>query len=61
MLDCDDGFKFLIFAHHQVVLDGVESLLKKERVGYFRLDGSLAAQFLWCCVTMLFSCIRRKV
>jgi len=32
--------KFLVFAHHLMVLDGIEACLKKEKAGYFRLDGS---------------------
>ena len=34
------GTKFLIFAHHLAVLDGIEQCLIKEKAGYFRLDGS---------------------
>jgi SWI/SNF-related matrix-associated actin-dependent regulator 1 of chromatin subfamily A len=34
------GSKFLVFAHHLMVLDGIEACLKKEKAGYFRLDGS---------------------
>ena len=34
------GTKFLIFAHHLAVLDGIEHALIKAKAGYFRLDGS---------------------
>lgn len=36
----DGGTKFLVFAHHLLVLDGIEEFVKKRDVGYFRLDGS---------------------
>lgn len=32
--------KFLLFAHHQVVLDGCERLMRKKDVQYIRIDGS---------------------
>ncbi len=32
--------KFLVFAHHQTVLDGLEQCLKTLKVKYFRIDGS---------------------
>ena len=36
----ENNLKFLVFAHHLSVLDGVEEFLKKNRYNYFRLDGS---------------------
>ena len=38
-----NGCKFLVFAHHRSVLDGIEAFLIKERVAHFRLDGSTSA------------------
>lgn len=32
--------KFLIFAHHQEMLDGIEDECIKLKVGYMRIDGS---------------------
>ena len=34
-----NGVKFLVFAHHHTVLDGIEQFLVKEGAQYFRLDG----------------------
>eukprot|EP00347_Sterkiella_histriomuscorum_P013935 403362793 len=31
--------KFIVFAHHQVVMDGIEEFVKKTKVGYIRIDG----------------------
>ena len=39
----ENGVKFLVFAHHLSVLDGIEEFLKKQSVNYFRLDGSTSA------------------
>jgi SNF2 family DNA or RNA helicase len=36
--------KFLVFAHHLVVLDAVEDLMKSKGVGYIRIDGSTPAK-----------------
>jgi SWI/SNF-related matrix-associated actin-dependent regulator 1 of chromatin subfamily A len=38
------GVKFLVFAHHLAVLDGIEAKLKRLRVDYFRLDGATPMQ-----------------
>uniref|UniRef100_A0A061SCW0 SWI/SNF-related matrix-associated actin-dependent regulator of chromatin subfamily A-like protein 1 n=1 Tax=Tetraselmis sp. GSL018 TaxID=582737 RepID=A0A061SCW0_9CHLO len=35
--------KFLIFAHHQCLLDGIEQCLRKKRVKFIRIDGSTAS------------------
>ena len=35
--------KFLVFAHHLSVLDGIEQFLKANNANYFRLDGSTSA------------------
>lgn len=35
--------KFLIFAHHKVLLDGIEQFLMKKKVHYIRIDGSTEA------------------
>eukprot|EP00798_Chlamydomonas_sp_ICE-L_P011737 gene11737-5178_t len=34
------GTKFLIFAHHRVLLDGIEAAVKEAEVGYIRICGS---------------------
>ncbi|GLI68485.1 hypothetical protein VaNZ11_012913 [Volvox africanus] len=34
-----DGAKFLLFAHHQVLLDAVEAKVKACKAGYIRIDG----------------------
>ena len=36
--------KFLIFAHHRAVLDGIEEAVRKAKVGYIRIDGSTPAE-----------------
>ena len=33
--------KFLLFCHHKVVLDSYEEYMKKKKVGYMRIDGSV--------------------
>lgn len=35
----DEDQIFIIFAHHQVVMDVLESRLRKKHVGYIRIDG----------------------
>jgi SWI/SNF-related matrix-associated actin-dependent regulator 1 of chromatin subfamily A len=37
LLEC--GAKFLIFAHHMPVLDGLEECVKQRKVKYIRIDG----------------------
>jgi SWI/SNF-related matrix-associated actin-dependent regulator 1 of chromatin subfamily A len=37
LLDC--GAKFLVFAHHMPVLDGLEECVKQRKVKYIRIDG----------------------
>jgi len=34
-----EGEKFLVFCHHQNMMDGICSLLEKESVNYMRIDG----------------------
>ena len=37
----DSGLKFIVFAHHLSVLDGIESAIKKMKgLQYIRIDGS---------------------
>lgn len=33
--------KFLCFAHHKEVMDGLEDAVKKRKIGYIRIDGSV--------------------
>jgi SWI/SNF-related matrix-associated actin-dependent regulator of chromatin subfamily A-like protein 1 len=35
----ENGAKFLVFAHHQDVLDGIENCLLKKKVGCMRICG----------------------
>lgn len=37
----DAGAKFLVFAHHMVVMDGIEAFAKKHKIGYVRIDGKV--------------------
>lgn len=36
----EEPSKFLIFAHHQVMLNALEDIVKKKDVGYIRIDGN---------------------
>lgn len=36
--------KFLVFAHHQVLLNAIEKLLVKSNKKYIRIDGNTASQ-----------------
>ena len=38
----DNNCKFIVFAHHKSVLDGLEAHVKKENIGYIRIDGSVS-------------------
>ena len=40
----ENGDKFLIFAHHRELLDGISFVLNKSRVPFIRIDGSVPAQ-----------------
>lgn len=40
----DNEIKFLLFAHHQFVLDKLEELAKERNVGYIRIDGTITGQ-----------------
>ena len=35
----DNNSKFIVFAHHQVVIDGIEDIVRKKRVSYVRITG----------------------
>jgi SWI/SNF-related matrix-associated actin-dependent regulator 1 of chromatin subfamily A len=39
----EKGAKFLVYAHHIPMLDALEKFVKKKRIGYIRIDGSIAA------------------
>ncbi|KAL2653918.1 hypothetical protein R1flu_022046 [Riccia fluitans] len=39
----EGGCKFLVFAHHQVMLDGIQELLQKKKVKFIRIDGKTPA------------------
>jgi len=36
----ENNCKFIVFAHHKSVMDGLEDYVKKQKVGYIRIDGS---------------------
>lgn len=38
----DNECKFLIFAHHKSVMDGIETFAKQKKVEYIRIDGSVS-------------------
>ena len=40
----ENGAKFLVFGHHKSVLDHLENFVKKKRVGYVRIDGSVPVE-----------------
>ena len=40
----DAGAKFLVFAHHQVVMDHIESFLDKKKIGNVRIDGKVKTE-----------------
>ena len=40
----ENDIKFLVFAHHQFVLNEIEALIKKKKVGYIRIDGSTVGE-----------------
>ena len=37
----ENGMKVLMFAHHKVILDGLEESLIKKKQKYIRIDGSV--------------------
>ena len=37
-----NDLKFLVFAHHRIVLDGIEEEMKKKKQMYIRIDGSVS-------------------
>ncbi|KAL3685839.1 hypothetical protein R1sor_003861 [Riccia sorocarpa] len=39
----EGGCKFLVFAHHQVMLDGIQEFLQKKKVKFIRIDGKTPA------------------
>jgi len=45
-----DDCKFLIFAHHKVVLDGIEQHVIKKKIDYIRIDGSILNEKRHQCV-----------
>jgi len=40
----ENGDKFLIFAHHRELLDGISFVLNKSRIPFIRIDGSVPPQ-----------------
>ena len=39
----ENNCKFIVFAHHQSVMDGLEEFVKKQKVKYIRIDGKTSA------------------
>ncbi len=37
----ENGAKFLVFAHHMVMLDALERFAEKQKIGYVRIDGKV--------------------
>ncbi len=37
----DNGAKFLVFAHHMVMLDGLQKFAEKQKIGFVRIDGQV--------------------
>jgi len=37
----ENKLKVLMFAHHKIILDGLEESLIKKKVKYMRIDGSV--------------------
>jgi SWI/SNF-related matrix-associated actin-dependent regulator of chromatin subfamily A-like protein 1 len=37
----ENNCKFIVFAHHKVVLDGLEDFVKGKKIGYIRIDGAV--------------------
>jgi len=35
----DNKVKFLVFAHHYEVMDGIEEAIAKRKISYIRVDG----------------------
>jgi SWI/SNF-related matrix-associated actin-dependent regulator 1 of chromatin subfamily A len=40
----DAGAKFLVFSHHQVVMDKMEAFLRKSKTGFVRIDGKVKTE-----------------
>ena len=40
----DNEIKFMLFAHHQIVLDKIEDLAEERKVDYIRIDGTITGQ-----------------
>ena len=40
----DNEIKFILFAHHQIVLDKIEELAEERKVDYIRVDGTITGQ-----------------
>jgi len=38
----ENNCKFLVFAHHLVILDGIENAMKKKKQPYIRIDGQVS-------------------
>lgn len=38
----DNNCKFIVFAHHLTVLDGLEEFVRTKKIGYIRIDGKVS-------------------
>jgi len=37
----ENSCKFIVFAHHMAVLDGLENFVQGKKIGYIRIDGKV--------------------
>ena len=44
MLCQNVGLKIIVFAHHHVMMDGIQELLNDEKVKFIRIDGNTCQQ-----------------
>ena len=40
----DNGAKFLVFAHHQSVMDSIQKEFQQKKIGHVRIDGKVSAE-----------------
>ena len=40
----ENNCKFMVFAHHQAVMDALEAFVQKSKVEYVRIDGKVGVE-----------------
>ena len=40
----ENGAKFLVFAHHKSVMDGLQDFCKQKKIGHIRIDGKVSTE-----------------